>query len=543
MFLKLVRMDYQPLEIIIAFLITLTVGIHYESRLCLVYGEEPSSGAAQKDVKNLLRQLTSFEYQDYQSAWEELLKIGPSAFPLLKELPKRTNAEVQRRVDRLCVVYKNRESAVQISSFLSGTEGKHVHDFSAWNYYRRVVGEHEAARSVFVAILKAEPELCAAIGNDPDALNEQLKQRIMVLMNETFGGRKWIHKGNLRIKPANAAGILLAASDPNLKPEGFGITCISHILEDANYDQELKKIDAQRDVFMKLLVLWLEKDDGASGSGIRLMYAMRYHLKDLQVKLAIEILKHAQINQYRNVIPPSRFHPNNNIDALSEIEFSIAQMGILGKKENIPLIAPYLNDPRTRDLALGTIIELNGQNPKEYDLEVFESICQMRGHPNIRSFRFDTLAQRNQGFLRCIKNYKALGLEEPPYYKQEKPPKFVFLQPMKKIKYGLLGKVRLELHDNQAQLIDIHSGKPIGKKLDAGKIPFTCWSFSPDGTKLVTGAGTEDAENSFGKIQVWEAYSGELITSYPTGCVHSVVFGNDGKTIIYEASSYRIDGP
>jgi WD40 repeat protein len=121
------------------------------------------------------------------------------------------------------------------------------------------------------------------------------------------------------------------------------------------------------------------------------------------------------------------------------------------------------------------------------------------------------------------------------------------------------GTVRLELAGQKARLVDVASGRQIGKELNAGTMwterhpfAFTCWSFSPDGKAVATGNRFYEVSGSRGKevthvgrIHVWDAKTGELILQHTPriGGVHAIAFSKDGKTIFYEAARHEIDGP
>jgi hypothetical protein len=104
-------------------------------------------------------------------------------------------------------------------------------------------------------------------------------------------------------------------------------------------------------------------------------------------------------------------------------------------------------------------------------------------------------------------------------------------------------------------LIDTTTEKTIGKELEAGKVhdlvvplPFTCWSCSPDGKLLVTGAGyvervPDGNSNDVGRVQLWDTATGQLLAKVETGNVRSVAFSEDGEIIIYDASQREIEAP
>ena len=78
------------------------------------------------------------------------------------------------------------------------------------------------------------------------------------------------------------------------------------------------------------------------------------------------------------------------------------------------------------------------------------------------------------------------------------------------------------------------------------------WCFSPDGTLVAVGwGGTSPSDgrilNNEGAIDVWEVSSGKLVSQLrggrSTGTVLGLAFGEDGKTVIYSADRWFVDGP
>ena len=108
-------------------------------------------------------------------------------------------------------------------------------------------------------------------------------------------------------------------------------------------------------------------------------------------------------------------------------------------------------------------------------------------------------------------------------------------------------------------MVEAATGRQIGKQLDArvGADPsfalaFTCYSFSPDGKYVVTGSSfikkyppREDTrDTNVGRIEVWDAATGELVERKfrgATGSVHAVGFNNDGTIIYYDAEEWSLD--
>ena len=104
----------------------------------------------------------------------------------------------------------------------------------------------------------------------------------------------------------------------------------------------------------------------------------------------------------------------------------------------------HVVDPQLRDLALGVIVELSGKRPADYGFVEYSSAQD----PHV--YLFQTMEQRNRGFKMCIENYRALGLDRPPAYTPEIPPRFYYVagtndaRALHAAKTSPGGKVRLD---------------------------------------------------------------------------------------------------
>ena len=156
------------------------------------------------------------------------------------------------------------------------------------------------------------------------------------------------------------------------------------------------------------------------------------------------------------------------------IEQAVLTVRDLGKKEYRSLLAKYLElpygldyrfqppcrrgvdpqlvhltQPQLRDLALGVIVELSGQRPEKYGFVASPGTAK-----DMQAYLFQTLEERNQAFAMAIKNYRQLGLEKPPKYTPEVPPRFLFVMGTNRgdLRPSLTspdGKRRLELRGNK----------------------------------------------------------------------------------------------
>jgi len=251
-------------------------------------------------------------------------------------------------------------------------------------------------------------------------------------------------------------------------------------------------------------------------------------------------------------------------------------VGEWGNKEHINLFAHLLNSSdklsstidrfQLRDMALWALLKINRIAPDSYGLQFAKVLGADYTAPPV-VYGFSSIEARARGFALCIKNFKELGLLEPPVYEMETSPRFVF-QRVEGINADKVqstspdGKIGLTVIGNVAWLVDLATNQRRGKPLNAGEVyssaspkTFTCWCFSPDGTAVVTGSRYTDLDNpkrkplnnptDVGSVEVWDTTTGQLIQRYEggSGGIISVVFKDDKRTVMFTSHPRRRTGP
>ncbi len=80
-----------------------------------------------------------------------------------------------------CAAAAPLEQRALIAAFLADTERRQSHDFPAWNQFREIVGDTPHSRAIFSDMLRAEPELLAAVAGEPKQLGQVLTDRVRTL--------------------------------------------------------------------------------------------------------------------------------------------------------------------------------------------------------------------------------------------------------------------------------------------------------------------------------------------------------------------------
>jgi hypothetical protein len=316
----------------------------------------------------------------------------------------------------------------------------------------------------------------------------------------------------------------------------------------------------RQEVLERLLTKWALRESSPEMLYTRLEIVARFGLDEALLPVSLRF-----VQQHKPAGEPT--------------EYAILALGRLGKKEHVRALARCLEAqnplslhvvdglryrrfrPELRDLALSIVVQLSGADPGSYGFVA----CKGRGVRYVTDpveFRLlDTVESRNKAFERCRKDFAELGLEKPPAYQAAPVPRFLFVHEDSKpsdlapLPTSPDGRLTLKNDGEHAQVVEAATGKPVGRQISAGifsstyqVLRFACWSFSPNGKLVVTGSGysrprqkEEKNPTDVGRIQVWNAETGELLGEESAGSVQRVTFEKDNRTIIFRAGPIRMD--
>jgi len=485
-----------------------------------------------------------------------------------------------------------RDQRARIAAFLADKGGNQPHDFPAWNEYKKIVGDTSASRSVFADMLRAEPDLCAAVGGDPKWLAEQFVKRVDVLKQMVDRRSNVVVEGNTIVDygitlSQMAAIIFVAARHDvttrvNRDREVRDVVALPPIMQWRHFKpaeedrSKWRSPDSRLAVIKRLMTCWAVReadphtDNSRFSTLSRYMVAEIFVLEDAKVPLALEILRH-----------PKDFRGSGNPFISWAVKHAFLTVVTLDKKDNRRLLGPFLREswklrdcinmhdrmdrnadrvdtpPEVRDLALSSVVQLSGFRPVDYGFTQFEVPAVYSQEP-VQVYLFCLPRDRNRGFEKCAKHYRELGLQEPPPF----APGFTFMRSAQGSLRGSRttpdGKTRFDLRGNSARLTDVTTGQEIGKEIHAGigtypheKFVFTCCAFSADGKYVATGSRFHEAGRSvdevptnLGRVEVWNAATGELVDRYykTVGGVSAVDFSpNESMIVLFVAEDASRD--
>lgn len=147
-------------------------------------------------ARELVRKLGSELYREREEAYAELGKMGRLARPVLLEAAASdADPEVRFRTSRLLPKAGADELTARLETFLADKDGKYDHDLPGLKQFRKVVGQDEKARSLFVEIVKSpyNVEMLQALDRGVTEGGRAISDRRTLLFSQmqhrNFGGR------------------------------------------------------------------------------------------------------------------------------------------------------------------------------------------------------------------------------------------------------------------------------------------------------------------------------------------------------------------
>ncbi len=345
--------------------------------LCLFAGpalaDEPTTDETfVNQARELVAQLASTNYAKRQAATDQLARLGPPARTALEEGLKSPQLETRLRVRRILSLIQQGEFERTIADFLADVDDARVFNLPTWPRFREVVGSDAAARTTFVAMLRAEGDLLSAVEKNPRTAATTFQMRLQQLQVGSASQQS-------ELDSASLAAVLFVASDERVPNVNGNDSLLYRFCSHSRVEQVLETND-QQSIIRKLVGTWIASSRGGY-YGLRL--AMQYDLAE-GLPAAEKMLADDTPSYYR--------------------QYAILTFAKLGSKEHIPRLKKLLADATVctthrvddetyqtqyRDIALVVILHLYGQDPKEFGFERAREHSQYVYAPYTLGFKND----------------------------------------------------------------------------------------------------------------------------------------------------------
>jgi hypothetical protein len=348
--------------------------------------QDPATDASTDgEVRALVVQLGDAQFEVRERATIRLSRIGLPARDALVAALKHPDAEVRGRSRRILAGVLEADYHHRVDLFAAGGTGPDVEGLPCWSQFRSQIGAEPEARELFVAMLRAEPELMETAQHAPGMLTGLIRQRTQTLKEMLYGSdpqqRQPLTLGTV------AALYFVASRDEVAVDEQIASSLYSFSHQSA-FQQAARSEDPQSKPLRKLLGNWVSRDGGGGTSYHDMILSLNHDLKQ-GLDPAVKTLKEGG---------GSRPHAR---------QYAILLVGKYGNQKHQKLVSDFLDDQavcgayrvneqqinsQVRDVALAVLIHLNGQNHKDYGFDHLQKNPQYLFSPGTLGFAED--AQR-----------------------------------------------------------------------------------------------------------------------------------------------------
>ncbi len=339
-------------------------------------------------ASTLVRQLGADSFELRETAYNELEKMGKDAQKALEEAVKSEDREVSTRANRLLALVNRTEIEIALDAFLADKDTKLILKLPSYERYKKILGDDQAARTLFVEMYTTEGGLLASLERDPKGFQTTFATRVQQIQQHLY--TPWGQVNQIPL--GQVVALLFVATDSRATTDLNSFYLMMNLFYQQNIQQGFKANAGAR----KLLVEFFEKRSDQNTQQQAIQIAMQLDLKEMAptaVKMAT----------------------NKNTQAWTRATALIA-VGKLGTKDNIKTIEPLLTDEtnlgqmqfntpgsgvikvetRMRDVALAAMILLSGQSIQDYDFPYLKlvHINQQQQYLAYNYFGFTNKEQR-----------------------------------------------------------------------------------------------------------------------------------------------------
>lgn len=329
----------------------------------------------------LVQQLGHPHFAARKQALDELVTWGVEAVEALEAGLRSPDREVRFRSQRALELVRAQDFQRRLQVFAAGQDAREQYQLPAWDLFRKLVGDSQEARRLFVEMQQAEPELLAALDNSSRRAEEALVERLSRLQQDGRVGQ-----------PAHPSlGTIASFLFIAIQPRGEDIPPAPQALT-ALFRQDVfaaaMQTEPQRAVLAKMLGRWIEQANSWEAFHA-LLLANEYNLP-------------------QGLVPAQRLLQEDAADPNLAVYrgFALQMFARFGDASHIPLVEPFLDDAtpygqslnlsgtarfqtQIRDIALATLTYLAKENPQRFGLLRLKPSSSQVFNPNSVAFEND----------------------------------------------------------------------------------------------------------------------------------------------------------
>jgi hypothetical protein len=392
---------------VVALGVTLGPGVLLSSP---AHADEPANPVATLAAQ-LVTRLGDDSFQARQEAARQLVKLGLPAEPALRAALDHPDREIRLRAKQLIEAVRNRDYHVRLAAFEADVDGRSDANLPGWTRYKTLVGDAASSRRLFVAMHKEEPDLMLASEGWPSSAG-WAAQSARTLEKRCQELQAWLYEDGTQereLTPGTAAAFYLVASDERIP---LSEVAAAHITNLFNYRPTVPRaLEGQgpySQPLKRLVGAWLTRDNTPYIAMQNFTIALQYGLREA-LPSALKMLDQAGADvQCR--------------------QYAIHVVGRFGATEHVPPLSRLLEDKtvcmtleirpsktvevQVRDIALGVLLHLTGQNLKDYGYSGVQRNSHWVFLPG--SLRFEEESQRERALVKWHDWAKAQPAAQAP---------------------------------------------------------------------------------------------------------------------------------
>lgn len=368
---------------------------------CLLPASGSLIAADAERIALLVTQLGDEDFALREAASDELTRIGMPALAALEAAARNPDRDVRYRSRRIVGLVRQLDQERRLEAFLDGKEDPTGYTLPGWNRFKKAYGDDAAARTLFVEMQRADPELLQAIETSPQAAAEVLSLRVAQDQQARQSGA--------RVSAGQAAATLfVAAADDVTLPAQTQLMVLQQCLQQGF--RELLAQSSKKALPRKMLAsIIVRSEDWAAYQAMHV--AMQYDMPE-------------------GLAPATKILSNPGSRVAHMIQPALMTVVKLGDSSHVPLVEKLLDDKTTvskiqetvtkdgknvatnyemqlRDSALAAVILLSKQSLTDY-FDVPEQQRQLLAEPqmifyNPRLIGFASEEQREKVFEKWAK--------------------------------------------------------------------------------------------------------------------------------------------
>jgi hypothetical protein len=333
------------------------IGLLGPNNLSADDGSRRTSRPDGKDVAAEAAQLGDASFAAREHATRKLIEWGVLSKPALLPMLDDPDAEVRSRARQILTIVSESDFRLRLEAFATDADGRLTHELPCWQRYLRVFDNSRDARSLFVAMQRAEPRLLDVLETEPKHVTTQFADRCRAVQ---FSLHNQQEPGVPTVSAGTVAALLFVGADESVRVDEQESVYLYNIIHYPAFESGLKG-GTTMPLFKKLLGRWVAKYSGASTAIQKLELAFSYDLKE-GADLAKSML--AEENGQPDLrtsafLALGRF---GNADCVPLLEHEFKDERICQRQQRNLREAPV----QVRDVALAIAIHLTGQNVKTY---------------------------------------------------------------------------------------------------------------------------------------------------------------------------------